>query len=143
MYTNHAARGHTCRTSFRAKTRAVGAIIFRQIRFAQNLPAMQVCHRRFGRGDEITFTKRLPVLPLLHGVCLIEKFRELPHTLHALGLHHERRAHFGIAVLVHVQVQQILDHRPFQARTPAGVEQKAATRQFGAPLEIDQAQGFA
>ena len=99
---------------------------------------MQIGYRRFGRGDEITFTQRLPVQPFLHGVCLIEKFWELPHTLHALGLHHERRAHFGIAVLVHVQIQQILDHRPFHARAPTGVEQKAAARQFGPPLEIDQ-----
>ena len=43
-------------------------------------------------------------------------------------------------MLVHVQIQQELDHRPLQTRPPAGVQQKATASQLCAALKVDQLQ---
>ena len=104
---------------------------------------MQVCHGGFGGGDEVAFAERLAIEPFLHGVGLIEEFGELPHALHALRLHHERRTDLGVTVFVDVEVEQELNHRPLQSCAPAGVEQKAAACQFRAALEINELQRIA
>ena len=51
MHANHAARPDAGRSGFRAKTRAVGAVVNRQQFLGQNLVPMNICDRRFGRGQ--------------------------------------------------------------------------------------------
>ena len=101
---------------------------------------MQIGYRRLGGGDEVSFAECFRVLPFLNGIGLIKKLGKLPHPFHAFSLYHEWRADLGIAMLVHVQIQQELDHRPLQTRPPAGVQQKAAPSQFSAALKVDQLQ---
>ena len=99
---------------------------------------MQICNRGFRRWNQIPFAKCFTIKAFLNRIRLIQKFRELPNSLHTFSLNHKGGAYLGIPVLMHMQIEQILDQGPFQSRPPTCVEQEPAAGQFGSSFKINQ-----
>ena len=83
---------------------------------------MKIGNRGFGRRNQIPLAQRLSIKTLLNRISLIQKFRKLPNSLHAFRLNHEWRTYLGILMLVHMQIQKVLNQGPFQPGTPTCVE---------------------
>ena len=143
VHADHAARADPGRAGLGAETRAVGAVIFRQFAGLEQLFAVDVGDRRLGGGDEVKFAAALLVESLLHHVGLVLELGELADADHAVVADHEGRRHLGVAVLVHVQVKQVLDQRPLEPCAPAAVKQEAAAGELGAAREVHQPEAFA
>ena len=104
----------------------------RQLVLRQNFLAMNVRHRRFGRGNQIKFAEFFGLVAFGDAVILVLEFRKLPDADQALRADHERRRNFRVAVLVRVQVEQKLNQRPLQLRAPVGVKKKPLPESFAA-----------
>ena len=66
---------------------------------------MQICHRSFSGGYQITLSECFSIKPFLNRVSLIQKFWELTNSLHAFSLNHEWWAYLSVTVFVYVQIQ--------------------------------------
>ena len=104
---------------------------------------MDVGDRRLGGGDEVKFAPALFVEPLLHQVSLILELGKLADADHAVVADHERRRHFGVAVFVHVHIEQVLDECALEPRPPAAIKQEAAASELGRAREIHQPEALA
>src|SRR6266704_4555976 len=138
MHADHAARADSRRSSLGAKTGTVGAITNGQIGLLEDFFAMNIGHRRFGRGQKIKRAEAFGIETFLNCVSLVLEFWKLADTDHAVALDDVGRRNFGVAVLSRMQFQQKLDERAFEFRAPAGIKKKAAARQLRAALEINQ-----
>ena len=66
-----------------------------------------------------------------------------PVPKRTLRVDHEGRQHFGIAVLLRVQVEHEADQRPLQPRARAHVDGKPRAAQLGGAFQVENAQRFA
>ena len=74
---------------------------------------------------------------------LVSNFGSWPVPYMHLVAHHQRRLHFGVAMLGRVQVEHELPERALQPRQLPVQHGEAAARQLGGALEIHHAERFA
>ena len=84
MNTNHASGADAGGAGFRPETRAVSAIINRELALGQDFLAMNICDRRFGGGQEVPFTLGLRIQSFLNRVSLIHELGKLSNAHHAI-----------------------------------------------------------
>jgi len=104
--------------------------------FVEDFVPVNVGDRNFGRRNQV----------VLHAFDLEQVFlelRKLARAGHAVGVDHEGRQHFGVAVLPGVQIQHEIGDSPFQLRGGAPVKREARSGDFGAAGEIQDVQIFA
>ena len=125
---NDAARVFARRASLGAEAGRVGRERDGQARFVENLVAVEIGDGNFGGWDQ-------PVVVVLElaardgvgvGIGAAEevlgKLGQLAGAEERLGIDHERRQHFFVAVLLRVQVEHEADQRTFQPRPCAHVD---------------------
>src|SRR2546430_308911 len=89
---------------FAPEARGVGGVAERQLGAVEDLVAMQVGERNFGRGDEEQIVGRGLVR-------FVFELGDLAGALHRLALHDERRLDFDVAVLSSVQIEHEVDRK--------------------------------
>src|ERR1700678_3233187 len=99
---------------------------------------MDIGHRRLRRRNEEKFAQSRGVRPFLYSIILVGKFGELPHAHHAIAVDQKGRRNLRVTVLSDMQIEQKLDQRPLQPRSPTSVKKKAAAGQFRPAREINQ-----
>ena len=116
-----------------AEAGRVGAQLDGQLVEVERFVAIEIRHRDFGGGDQ----PEIRVLELEQIRC---ELRQLAGAVQAGGVDHERRQHFGVAVLAGVHVQHEVDQRALQLRAQAPVDGEARAGDFGGALEIQDAE---
>src|SRR5262249_30101397 len=112
MDANHSPRADAGRARLTAKARRIGAVVDRQLTLFQNLFAVDICHRRFSRWDEVMFSQRACVQSLLHRVILVGKFWKLADANQAMRADHEWRRNLAVTMLARMQIEHELNQRP-------------------------------
>jgi hypothetical protein len=100
----------------------------RQLLFRQNLLAMNVCHGRLGRRNEIQMPELGGIIAFGDAIVLILELGELPDAFEALGANHEWWGDFRITMFAGVQVEHVLNQPPLELGAPVGIEQEPAAR---------------
>ena len=144
-----AARVLARRAGLGAEAGRVGRERDGQPRFVENLVAIEIGDGNLGGGDE-------PVVVVFElaargglgiGIGAAEevlgKLGQLAGAEERLGVDHERRQHFFVAVLLRVQVEHEADERPLQPRPRAHVDRKPRPAQLGRAFEVENAERFA
>ena len=118
----------------------------RQPRLVQHLVAIEIRHRNLGRRNqpvvgvfELAARRRLRIR-IRAAKQILGKLGQLPRPEQAAAVHHERRQHFGVSVLLRVQVQHEPDQRPLQARPRAHVHRKPRPAQLGRAFQVQNPQ---
>ncbi len=144
-----AARVFARRASLGAEARRVGGERDGQPRFVENLVAIEIGDGNLGGGDE-------PVVAVFElaarnglgvGIGAAEKIfgklGQLAGAEERLGVDHERRQHFLVAVLLGVHVEHEADERALEPRACAHVDGEARAGELGGAFEVENAEGFA
>ena len=97
---------------------------------------MEVGHRDLGRGDQVQVVTRDDV----HLVFLV---RDLARAARGCGVDDRRRPHLGEAVLRGVDVEEVRDQAPLEARAEALVDREAGARDLGAARVVDDVERLA
>ena len=134
MLPDDAAHVAPVRARLAAEARRVGAERDRQRVGVQRLVAIQIRHRNLGR-------RRQPDNRCLsHLEQILLELRQLPGAVEARRVDHERRQHFGIAVLARVHVEHEVDQRALQLRAQAPVHREPRAGDLGRALQIEDAE---
>lgn len=127
---DHAARVLARAARFAAETGRVGGVVNGEMLFGEDFLAVQIGHRHFGGGNK----KKVFALDAVH---VLFKFRELAGADHALAAHHEGRGDFGVTVFAGVEVEEVIEERPFEPRARATVNDEAAAGNLRGLREIE------
>ena len=100
-----------------------------KIVFFEDLLTVQIGQGHLGGGNQEESLGLDPEQVLL-------EFWQLPGAFEGRTVDHQRREHFGIAVLVGVQVGHEVDQRPLEASAQPLVDREPGTGQFSAALKI-------
>ena len=124
MLANQPARIAPVTSRFRAKTRRVSRVIFRQILCFENFFGVIIRHRNFGGRNQ---RKSAFVLDMKQ---IFLEFRQLIRPEKRFAVDHKRRQSFRVAVFGRVNVEHKIDQRAFEPRARAVQNRKARTRDF-------------
>ena len=119
MLADQAAHVGAVRSRFASEARRVGRVLQRQLTPVENLFAMEIRQRHFGRRNQ----EQIPVARDPEQILF--ELRQVARARQRRAIHHERRLDFAVAVLARVQIEHEIDQR---AREPG-----AATEQHGKP----------
>src|SRR4051812_44830154 len=122
------------RSRFAAETGRIRGVADRQLAAVEDLAAMQVRQRHFGRGNEI----QIPIAADLEQVLL--ELRELAGTLQRLAVGEKRRLDLAIAMLARVQIEHEVDQRARQPCAGAAQYGEARAREPHTTLEVENAE---
>ena len=130
MLADDAARVLAGGAGFGAEARRVGRERDGQARFVENLVAIEIGDGNLGGGDEpvvvvFVFAARGGFrVGIGAAEQVLGKLGQLAGAEERLGIDHERRQHFGVAVLLRVHVEHEADERALEARARAHVDGK-------------------
>ncbi len=149
MLADNAARILARRAGLGAKAGRVRRQRDRQLVLVQNFVAIEVGDGHFGSGNEpvivvLEFAPRHRIRVRIGAAKqVLGKLGQLAGAEETLAVHHERRQHLGVAVLLRVQVEHEADQRPLQPRPGAHVHRKARPAQLGRAFKVQDAKRFA
>ena len=118
------------RACLAAETSRISAILYGQVLLVKYYVAEDVCHRNFGRRNEVEVVKIAVIhLPLLVG--------QLSCTIAGCLIHHIRRLYFKIPALARL-VKEKRFKRPLQTCHLAYIYRETGTGDFNTEVEIYQ-----
>src|SRR6185295_7102415 len=113
MLADNATRVLAVAACLRSKTWRVSYPLHRQLGDIENLFAIVVSHRNFGRRNQIEVS--LVIQPEQVGF----KFRQLPGSKQRVAIDDKRRESFQITMLTRVQLEHKIDQSPLEPRARA------------------------
>ena len=116
-----AAHVAAIRAGLAAEAGRVGAEVNGQLVGIQRFVAKEIRDRNLRRGDQ-------PVVGVLQLEKILRELRQLAGTVQACGIYHERRQHFGIAVLAGVRIEHEIDQRALQLARRARSRRQTCAR---------------
>ena len=146
---NDAARVFAGGSGLGAKAGRVGREADGQARFVEDFVAIEIGDRNLGGGDEpvVVVFEFAAADRLRVGIGAAEKvfgkLGQLAGSEQALAVDHEGRQHFGVAVLLRVQVEHEADEGPFEPRARAHVDGEARAGELGGAFQVENAERFA
>ncbi len=131
MLPDHPARIASIAARLAAETRRMADVANRQAFGIENLIAIEIRDRHFGRGNQIQ------IVIAGDAELIFGKFRQLSRSEQRIAVDEVRNVHLGIAVLGDVQIEHELRQRALQARkrTANDDEPRAADARSGFEIE--------
>ena len=129
----HAARHFAGASRLAAETRRVCRKLDGQILGLENVVAVEVRDRHLGRRNQ-------PEIVDLAMVEILGKLRKLAGSGHRRGIDYERRKHFGVALLLAMHIQHVLDQRTLKLGALAKENRETRTRELHAARKVEDAQ---
>ena len=131
---DQAAHVLAVRPRFAAETHRVGRVPERQLAAVEDLVAVQVRDRHFGRRHEV----QVPVSGDLEEVGL--ELRQVAGAQQGGGVHQVRRIDLGVAVFARMQVEHEVDERAHHARAFAQRDGETRAGHARRAFEVENAQ---
>jgi hypothetical protein len=120
MLPDEASHIRAIRSGLAAETWRVGRVLQRQIAAIENLFAMKVRERHFGRRNQ----EQIPVAADAEEILL--ELWKVPRSCERRAVHQKRRLDFLVAVVACVDVEHEIDQRPLEPG--AGAQQHGKAR---------------
>ncbi len=135
MLADDAAHVLAVRSGLAAEARRVGRERDWQPRGIEHFVAVEICDRDFGGGNEpeILFAVR-------HAEGIGAELRQLPRSVHRIGIHQVRRKNFGVPVLAGVQIEHEIGERTFEFGAQVPVDGEARAGEFHGALQVENAE---
>jgi hypothetical protein len=118
------------RAGFAAEARGVGRVFEGQLFHREDFLAVEIRHWDFGCGNEEEVASGHPEEIGL-------EFGQLSRAGHGRTIDQKWRAHFGVAVVARVQVEQERNERPFEPCALPGVANEPTPADFRRALGIE------